>query len=408
MRSLHISHPALLDLCKTFTILRYLDLGGVLLDSRDDDVLRTISACMPQLEWLDIAHSRVSLSAIRCLLPTEDVPGRGCPELEVLSLWGIKHIDVKFLKSIIIGLPKLKALVHLLMINVLVELTDEEASLGSFKCLTQFRLHCRAYPDVNCDGIHLRYDILRKAPHFASTCNIAEVEISLEYHLTISLTDLLMPLAKLDSITLHGLSNGHKGLLTVLESKGHQLRSLHLFNVFETVSLLNITRTAHSLKSFTMICDAGSSLSSGSMNVNKDQGQQSGSLAGLFHLDTISLGNLSQKLCTREMLSALLVSPYLKTVSLTSVESLDDGVLAGVLSCSPWGLPTLTSVEYFYLKDCPNIIAPPFVRLLGMKGTMLKVLHIKDCDMVDGDVVRAAVEMYPRPLEVIIGPSSPE
>ena len=115
-----MSHPVLLDLCRTMTFLRHLDLGGLLHDSqtRDSEVLRAISTCMPHLQYLDIAHTKALLSAIRCLLPTEDAPGRGCSELILISLWGIKHINVEFLKGIIIGLPKLICLEHFLMINV--------------------------------------------------------------------------------------------------------------------------------------------------------------------------------------------------------------------------------------------------------------------------------------------------
>ena len=401
LKPLRMSHPVLLDLCRTMTFLRHLDLGGLLHDSqtRDSEVLRAISTCMPHLQWLDIAHTKASLSAIRCLLPTEDEPGRGCPELILISLWGIKHINVEFLKGIIIGLPKLICLEHLLMINVLAELTDGEASLGSFNSLNQFRLHRLAHQDATCNGIPIRYDILQKAPNFASICNIADVEVSLERHSTISLTDLLMPLAKLRSVTLHGLSIGHTGLLTVLESKGHQLRKLHLFDVCATVSLKAITRTCNLLQEFTLT----SALSCDSSNVQEDYTSEDYGQYGLFRLSKLTLGHLCGHLCTSKMLVALLVSPYLKTINLTSVDGMDDDVMACVNKSCPWGLSTLTSVEYFYLQNCPNITASSLVHLIKKEGTMLKVLHIKECDMVDRDVLRAAVEVYPRPLNYYNG-----
>ena len=280
------------------------------------------------------------------------------------------------------------------------ELTDGEASLGSFSSLNQFRLHRLAHQDATCKGIPIRYDILQKAPNFASICNIADVEVSLESHSTIYLTDLLMPLAKLRSVTLHGLSKGHTGLLTVLESKGHQLRELHLFNVHAAVSFQDITRTCNLLQEFTLT----SVLSCDSCNVQEDYTSEDYGQYGLFRLSKLTLGYLCGNLCTSQMLVALLVSPYLKTINLTSVDSMDDDVMACVNKSCPWGLSTLTSVEYFYLENCPYITASPFVHLLNKEGTMLKVFHIKECDMVDRDAVRAAVEMCPRPLNYYNGP----
>ena len=398
----------MLDLCTTFTLLRHLELGGVLHDSRSDEVLRAISTYLPQLEFLDISRSNVSLNAIRYLLPTKDRPGQGCPELVAISLWEIKNIDVEFLKNFIVGLSKLKCLLHLLLINVLTELTDEEACFGSFKCLVDLRLPGLAYRDNSSTGIDLRYNILQNAPKFASTCNITKVDVSLEGHSTISLTDLLMPLAKLNSITLHGLSDGHEGLLTVLESKGNKLQSLHLLNVIKTVELLNITRTCQLLRHFTMTYAVGSSSSNDSRNVNGNQTQQSGGTYGLYQLNTISVENLNKQRCSGDMMVALLVSPYLKTINLTNVEEVNDGVMACVQSCTPYdGLSTLTSVEQFCIEKCPNITATSLVRLLNTEGTMLTDLCIKDCDKVDGAVLYAAVAKYPKSLDVTVSPISP-
>ena len=404
MWNLHLSHPVLLDICKTLTHIRHLGLANVLHDDRADEVLRAISTCMPQLVLLDISGCKVSLSAIRYLLPTNDDHGQGCPELEVISLWGVKNIDVEFLKGVIIGLPKLQFLVHLLMFNVLAELTDEEARLGSFKCLNRFQLPVLRYRDNCSTEIDVRYDILQKAPKFASTCNITDMDVSLERHSTISITDLLMPLAKLDSITLHGLSKGHESLLTVLESKGHQLRSLNLFGVTETVSFLDITRTCAFLSKFTMTYAASSSSGNYSSNDQDNQTEQEYSQYGLFYLSELTLGNLSEQLCSRRMLTSLLVSPYLKTVNLTNVQSFDDDVMSTVQSYPlDHGLSTLTSVEHISMEDCPNITATAFVHLLGTEDTMLKDLHIKDCVKVDGDVLCDAVAKYPRPLNVTVG-----
>ena len=131
LKRLHISSTLLLDVCKTMSHLRCLNLEGVLRDSSYDEVLMAISTSMPQLKTLDIADAKVSQSAISYLLPTERPPRRGCPELKAISLLRIKGIDVMFLKKFIMGLPKLQFVDHMLMVNVLAELTDEEAQTGS-------------------------------------------------------------------------------------------------------------------------------------------------------------------------------------------------------------------------------------------------------------------------------------
>ena len=386
------------------THLRHLCLADVLHDDRADEVLRAISTCMPQLRLLDISSSKVSLSGITYLLPNKNNLERGCPELEVLSLWEVKNINVEFLKSVIIGLPKLQDLVHLLMINVLAELTDEEASLGSFKCLNRLQLPVLRYRDNSSTGIDVRYDILQKAPKFASSCNITNMVVSLERHSAISITDLLMPLAKLDSITLHGLSKGHEGLLTVLESKGPQLKSLNLFDATETVSFRDITNTCPFLNKFSMTYAASSSFGSYSTNSLENNTEQEYDQYGLFYLSELTLGHLSEQLCSRRILTALLVSPYLKTVNLTNVQRFDDDVMSRVQSQSlDHGLSTLTSVEHICMEDCPNITATAFVRLLCTGNTLLKDIYIKDCARVDGHVLCDAAAKYPRPLNVIVG-----
>ena len=143
-----------------------LNLEGVLQDSSYDEVLKAISTSMPQLNTLEIADAKVSPSAISYLIPTEGPPQRGCPELKAINLLRIKGVDVMFLKKLIMGLPKLQFVSHVLMVNVLAELTDEEAQTGSssFSCLD----HLRVYSFLD-DTNKRRYDILRNAPKFAMT-----------------------------------------------------------------------------------------------------------------------------------------------------------------------------------------------------------------------------------------------
>ena len=376
-----------------------LDLAFALEDRCFDDVLIAISTGMPQLEWLDIAKANVSLSAIRYLLPTDGLPRRGCPELKLIGFFMIKCIDVDILKDFIMGLPKLESLIHVLMTNVLAELTEEEAHIG-LKCMETFTV-----PECS-DGIQnkLRYDILQKAPEFAKTCNISTVLLRLQGYAHLSLTELLMPLTKLDTIYLYKLSNCHnESLLTVLESKGHQLKNIHLNDVFGTISLHDIVRTCPSLCKFTLkyvYADAYVSAKD-----QKNQLEEAKDMPYLSNLEELTLANLSENICSEAMLKTLLASPHLEKIKLTSVEVMSNDHLLDVhQTCSSYKGNSLTSLRSFHVENCPKITAAPFVRLLAIDDTKINELHIEDCDMDDEDVLHEAVENYPRPLNVKVRP----
>ena len=374
-----------------------LNLFNVLLDSRSDDVLMAISTGMPQLKWLDIGYANVSLSAIRYLLPKERTSLGGCPELKALGLFRIKCINIDVLKDFIMGLPKLGHLVHVLMTNVLAELTDEEAHIG-LKCMDRIVL-------AECEhGVQdkLRYDILQKAPTFAMTCNISRVELHLKGHTDVSLAELLMPLTKLDTLILENLTNRHTGLLTVLESKGLQLKALHLNKVIETISLHDIIRTCPSLCKFTLKYASGFYTA---MNQEK-QLEKTSDMPYLGKLKELTLARMGVQICSSVMLMALLVSPYLEKVKLTLIQVMcNDHLMNAYQACFPSvGNNFLTSLRSFHVSDCPKISAAPFVRLLAMDDTKLDELHIEHCGMDDEDVLHEAVENYPRPLNVRVRP----
>ena len=373
-----------------------LDLSFALRDNRSDEVLTAISTGMPQLEWLDIAEANVSLSAVRYLLPTNGIPRRGCPELKLIGLFNINCIDVHILKDFIMGLPKLESLIHVLMINVLAELTEEEAHIG-LKSMDTFVL-----PECCSIQNKLRYDILHKAPEFAMTCNISTVILRLLGYNHICLTELLMPLTKLDTITLFKLSNHHKeGLRTVLESKGHQLKILHLIDVFETISLHDIVETCPSLCQFTLkyvYVDAFT-------NDQKKQLEEPSDMPYLSNLEELTLANLSEEICSSVMLKALLVSPHLEKIKLTFVEVISNDHLFDVYqACSSCKGISLTSLRSFHVENCPKITTAPFVRFLAMDDTKLDELNIINCDLDDEDILHEAAVNYPRPLNVRVRP----
>ena len=386
-----------MDACKTMSHMTTLNLAFALRNKSYDDVLMAISTGMPQLEWLDIAEAKVSPSAIRYLLPTEGPSRRGCPKLKIIGFYRIKCIDEDILKDFIMSLPKLEHLVHVLMTNVLAQLTEEEAHIG-LKCMETFTV-----PECS-NGIQnkLRYNILQKAPEFAKTCNISRVYLHLQKHTHFSLTELLMPLTKVDTMYLYNLSNRHKeSLLSVLESKGHKLKKLYLNDVIETISLHDIVRTCPSLSKFTLsyvYADV-------SANNLKKQLEEPSDMPYLSNLEELTLANLSEEICSNVMLKALLVSPCLEKLKLTSVEVVSNDHLFDDEQVSP---PckgnSLTSLRSFHVENCPKITAAPFVRLLGMDDTKLDELHIEDCEMDDEDVLYEAIEKYQRSLNVKVRP----
>ena len=384
--------------------MTFLNLAGVLRDSSYDKVLIAISTSLPQLKTLDIADAKVSPRALSYMLPTEGSPRRSFPELKAISLVRIKCIDVMFLKKFIMGLPKLQFVGHALMVSVLAELTDEEAHTGSnsFNCLNQLRIS-----NLLDYCTKIRYDILQKAPKFAMTCNISTVSVCAKGHTHLPLAELLLPLAKLNSISLFNLSNCHmEGLLSVLKSKGHQLKYLHLYDVSQFVSLHDIIRTCPSLRKLTLNYsmdydfDDDSSMSQEKLLVELID------LPALNDLESMRLSYLYEEICPSEMLEALLVSPSLSDIKLTAIETLSTDSMLNVLSCSPLGSPALTSVKDFQVNKCPYITAEPFVRLLSMDDIKLDELNIEDCKMVDKDVLYQVVKSYPRPLDITVSSST--
>ena len=114
-----------------------LDLHGVMQDDKADNVLKSISTGMRKLQCLNLSDTNVSCGAIRYLFPTET---QGCPDSIQLVLMYIQGIDVDFLKEVTMALVQLQELWHPSVINLLAELRDDEASLGSCKSLTSFYL----------------------------------------------------------------------------------------------------------------------------------------------------------------------------------------------------------------------------------------------------------------------------
>ena len=386
-----------MDLCETMTHMKELNLSDLLGHPWGDKVLRAISVSMPQLQNLNIAYSEVSLSALECLLPTEEIPRSGCPDLQVLNLMEVST-TVEFLKKIIIRLPKLRSLKHKLMVDVLVEITDDELGMNSGRCLEHLYLDVpKKQNDPSSECL-----ILQNAPVFAVECNVTRIDIVYDIKSIVSTKDSLLPLKKLNSISFDRVSKSRDGLMSLLESKGDCLEYVRLTKSYESVSLCDIIRTCPKLKHL-MVSYWGYNTESDSVADHQHQKEEQIDRCVLPCLRKIALFGATKDMCSSETLISLLLSPQLEEISLGSVQAMSNDVMFKVMSSSR---TALSKVKHFALTSCPAITAAPFVQWLRMDKNALEDLHFEYCKMKDEDVLHAAVKNYPRPLNVIVRPVS--
>ena len=389
-----MSLSLLVDLCEIMTNMKDLNLAYTLPTPACDKVFTAISVSMPRLQKLNIAGCCVSLSALECLLPTEDNPRRGCPDLQILNLNCVPDITVEFLKKIIICLPKLQCLRNGLMIAALAEVTDEELGINFGRCLEHFHL----YVPKKWSDRH----ILQNAPVFATECNVTHIDIHVVERSIVFTKEALIPLKKIKSISMHAVLKSADSYLSLLKSKRDGLEFLHLTNSPETVSLGDIIRTCPNLKELS-VGYVSSTVESATDADSEYQKEEQIERSVLPCLKKIDLYKVSKELCSSETLISLLRCPQLEEITLTCIQAMSNDVMFKVLSSSP---PSLSQVKYFKLDRCPLVTAASFVQWLSMETIALEDLHIKDCDMDDEDVLHAAVEKYPRPLNVTVRPIS--
>ena len=394
------SHTLLVDLCETMTHMKELNLSDLLGHPWGDKVLRAISVSMPQLQNLNIAYSEVSLSALECLLPTEEIPRSGCPDLQVLNLMGVST-TVEFLKKIIIRLPKLRSLKHKLMVDVLVEITDDELGMNSGRCLENLYLDVpKKQKDPSSQCL-----ILENAPVFAVECNVTQIDIVYDIKSIVSTKVSLLPLKKLNSISFHRVSKSRDGLMSLLESKGDCLEYVRLTKSNESVSLYDIIRTCPKLKNLMVSYPMISYFNTESDSAADPQNQKEEQIdrCVLPCLKKIALFHVTKDMCSSETLISLLLSPQLEEISLSVVQAMSNDVMFKVMSSSR---AALSKVKHFALTSCSAITAAPFVQWLSMDKIALDDLHFRYCEMEDEDVLHAAVKNYPRPLNVSVRPVS--
>ena len=387
-----VPNTLLVDLCVTMKHVKELNLVERLSYNGCDEVLRAISANMPKLQELNIAHCSGSLSAIQCLLPTAENPQSGCPDLQILNLLHVPGVTVELLKKIIICLPKLRYLKNRLMVKALLEITDEELGMNSGRCMEHLYLNL---PDKRKDS-SVQSHILQNAPVFAEECNVTRVDMFELNCSIVSTKDSLMPLKKLNSITFDNMSRKSRDeFMSLLESKGDCLGYLRLTDSYRIVSLCDIAKTCPKLEKL-MVTYCGPDAESDSVSERNDR-------PILPCLKKINLYDVTKAMCSSETLISLLLGPQLEEISLSGVHAMSNDVMFKVLSSSR---ASLSKVKYFQLSGCPAITAAPFVQLLSKDNIALEDLHINYCNMVDQDVLHAAVEKCPQPLNVIMRPVS--
>ena len=277
------------------------------------------------------------------------------------------------------------------MVNALVEITDEELGMNSGRCMEHLYLD---FPQTWKDS-SVQCHILQNAPVFAGECNVTRVDMFELSHSIVSTKNSLMPLKKLDSISFDRLSGSRDDFMSLLESKGDCLEFLRLTYIDQTVTLCDIIRTCPKLEK-RMVTYRGPDAKSGSVSEQIYQ-------TILPCLKKITLADVTKEMCSSETLVSLLLCPQLEEISLWAVQAMSNDVTFKVLSSSR---ASLSKVKYFELNFCPAITAAPFVQWLSMGKIVLEDLHIKNCKMDDEDVLHAAAENYPRPLNVIVRPVS--
>ena len=380
------------DFCSTMKQITQLDLGGVMVcyDPCYDGVLKAIGNNMHHLTSLDISFSRVTSNAINYLLPTEENSYTGCSKLVFLNLIGVQSLNVCTLKNIILSLPKLRCLKHEMLISALVGLTEEEMDKDTGRCLQ----HLRGLSSWELTRSLIRYDLLPYTPVYQRLDNITVVDIDVAPQFQHFLIDLLLPLNKLKSLSLCGMSNSHQYLLPVLEVNGAQLEFLNLIYLSGNLNVYDIIRTCPFLMELTMLIDNYS-------ENHKHPEQLANDIPVLPFLRKASLVNMDAQLCSKDMLTALLRSPDVQDITLNQIEVMSDDVLFNVMLPTLSGRAPLLKMKNFNVIFCEAITATPFVEWLQMTNILLEELKLSDCCNVDFEVLKAAAMKYSRNLMLI-------
>ena len=398
------SHAALQMFCEGMSHITKLSLPYATRNDRYKGVLRAISSNMHHLKYLDISHSDVDPKAIEYLLPTEDNDLDGCPELVHLDLCHINHLGVELLKKIILALPKLQVLKHELVVDALVNLTEQEMGEDTARAMNSlYAGHTYKIPSDSCSLI--RYDVLAKAPAFQRfKNNVTAVNIHVQkdekgQQESSSLLEVLMCLPKLRSIVLGHISEAHIHVLPLLESIGDRLEYLELSDLFGNLSLQTIMKTCRNIEDLTihhshMDEDA---LRNGS-NLHQDRPEELSKMPLLYCLKSITLTHMDKRLCSADMLIALLQSPNLNSIFIVGVDALTDDVMWNVFSSR--GGAALSKVTRFTVKLCPKITTAPLVHWISREKWALQYICFSMCAKIEAKILTAAAEKSHKALVI--------
>ena len=362
-----------------------------------DDVMRAIAANMPHLMHLRISYCTVRPEAIEYLLPTEDNALGGCPELVELNLYGIICVDVKLLKKILLALPKLKFLAHELVVNALVDLTEEEMGVDTARSLDSLVSWIGLKQSKSLPS--LRYEILSKSPVFQRLKNnIADVCITInerEQNESALVADILLSLTKLRSVKLWYISEASKHFLPLLESIGDRLQELSLYDISSSLCVDDIVRTCPKLAWLIMgHYQEDNLLPRNDINLHYDQIEKPIKQPVLNCLTLLCLKDIGEQMCSADMLIALLQSPNLNDIRLEHLEAMSDDVMFNVLS-SP-GCAALSKVSEFVVYDCPLITEAPFVQWLPRENCSLQRMRFYNCEKIDCEILVSVAKKCPR------------
>ena len=406
LRGQTVSPIALERFCGAMPHITKLDLSGV--GDKDgynsknsfERILRAIAGSMHHLKYLDISFCTAEPNAIECLLPTEDNPLSGCPELVHLALIGIKSVDVHLLRKIILMLPKLKVLAHYLLVYALVDLTEEEMdmdvsrsllSLNSWTALKQFK----KFPPV-------RYDILAKSPIFQRlNNNIATVDMKIDKREQNKAANALMGQTKFRHLKFWCTTKFYMNMLPMFEAIGDYLQYIRIEDKFRCqIGVHDIMRTCPKLVELKL--KRYHNKEDNELQENDQhhvQAEKLSKLPVLNCLTVIALTRIDKQMCSADMLIALLQSPCLTNIHISELEAMSDDVMFNVLS-SPGG-SALSKVTVFSVTECALITAEPFVQWLLKENCTLQYIKLNKCEKVDCKVIGAVAENCPRALIIM-------
>ena len=387
--------------CKVMSHINHLDMSNVYSMGPCDGMMIAIVSSMHQLKSLYASNLYDEAHSLECLIPGGDNLKQSCPELEYLSLNRFyQSVDLKFIKKLLLGLPKLRYVECHMHIDKFLELTDEELNLDIKRNLStplhqdNYRVHLTCAPSRR--GITHKSHLSQVIP------NITSVEIGSD--LKHFIPDVLK-LKRLKSVILRSVSesNEREVLLPFLESNGTSLEYLNVGTLSGNLTVRDIMRTCPILVELLLgrFGDRRDPLSFEVARHNKhcykNEPKSSSERYVLHNLRSIKLGHLDKQVCSKDMMISLLLSPRLKKISVMDMPTMNNDVMFQTLSSSSRISP-MSQITNFFVHNCSAFTEAPVVCWLGMTSCKLEAIVLTGCP-IDFKVLLDAVRNYPRDLK---------